>query len=227
MGEGRLSRRLIQLFVRLQARSSSPPWNCGDGARRSSQGRSAGPPRSGLGLDLSQPAIRLLWSGVSGPDNSLSSAIQGSSRFWQSGLRARSNSHSVVARGELHQHSACGGQAREGEAILRCGFLRPCNPSVRPPGSSGADRAPADWVWLLRGKLVLSGALHHGSLDDDASGDILPQSDEKLARQRNDRALAALLASRLEPARQLRLWLVTDPQPGELDHLGPQPWIAG
>jgi hypothetical protein len=98
-----------------------------------------------LGLDLSEHAIRLLWSGVSGPDNSLSSAIQGSSRFWQSGLRARSNSHSVVARGELHQHSACGGQAREDEAILRCGvwshaihrFVHPDRPRLVGPRRIG------------------------------------------------------------------------------------------
>src|SRR6266404_8848375 len=70
-------------------------------------------------------------------------AISGSSRFGNLGLHARSNSHSVVARGELHQDSACGGQAREDEAILRCGFARPCNPSVRPPGSAEADRASA------------------------------------------------------------------------------------
>src|SRR6266705_4858960 len=71
------------------------------------------------------------------------------------------------------------------------------------------------------------GGLHHGPLDDDALGDILPQRHEKLARQRHDRALAALRASLLEPARQGRLRLVTYPEPGDLDHRGPQSWIAG
>src|SRR2546429_7927534 len=72
-------------------------------------------------------------------------AISGSSRFGNLGLHARSNSHSVVARGELHQDSACGGQAREDEAILRFGFSGPCNPSGSPPRSAQGDRGPADW----------------------------------------------------------------------------------
>src|SRR6266404_5828770 len=42
-----------QLFVRLETSSSSRPWKYGDGARRSSQGRPAGPPRSGLALTRS------------------------------------------------------------------------------------------------------------------------------------------------------------------------------
>ena len=134
-----------QLFVRLETSSSSRPWKYGDGARRSSQGRPAGPPRSGLALTRSSTP-----SGWHGRGEVLAHrpfgcrlAISGSSRFGNLGLHARSNSHSVVARGELHQDSACGGQAREDEAILRCGFARPCNPSVRPPGSAEADRASA------------------------------------------------------------------------------------
>src|SRR5437762_9904972 len=74
-----------------------------------------------LDLDMIEHAIRLLWTGVTGSLNSLSSAIHGSSRFWQSGLHARSNSHSVVTVRRLHPNSACGGQAREDETLLRCG----------------------------------------------------------------------------------------------------------
>ena len=53
-----------------------------------------------LGLDLIEHAIRLLWSGVSGTASSFGSTISGSSRFRDLGLLARSNSHSVVARGD-------------------------------------------------------------------------------------------------------------------------------
>src|SRR6202022_2743659 len=56
---------------------------------------------------------------------------------------------------------------------------------------------------------------------------ILPQGHEQLARQRNDGGLAAALSMRLEPARQRRLRLVSQPQPGELDHHTSQPRIAG
>src|SRR5256884_9884610 len=100
-------------------------------------------------------------------------AISGSSRFGNLGLHARSNSHSVVARGELHQDSACGGQAREDEAILRCGFARPCNPSVRPPRSAAADRASAvgfSWGggWSFSGVFVTAPPL------PTAAGPYLP-----------------------------------------------------
>src|SRR3954465_1577533 len=74
---------------------------------------------------------------------------------------------------------------------------------------------------------MISGSLHHGSLDDDALGDVLPEGHEQLARQRHDRALAAALAVRLEPLGQCRLRLVAHPQPGELDHRRSQAWIAG
>src|SRR5450759_5827662 len=76
-------------------------------------------------------------------------------------------------------------------------------------------------------RTLLAGGLHRSSLDDNAMCDVLPQGDEQLARQRDDGALAASLAARTEPARQRRLRLMAQPKPGELDHQGAQPRIAG
>ena len=156
----------------------------------------------------------------------LAFAIQGSSRFGDLGClpdqtHIRSSREATAPRFRLRR---AGSRGRDHSSLRR---LKPCNPSVRPPGSSEADRASADWFCCGKTLGAYAAALHHGPLDDDALGDILPQGHEKLARQRHDRALAALRASLLEPARQGRLRLVTYPQPGELDHRGPQPRIAG
>jgi hypothetical protein len=40
------------------------------------------------------------------------------------------------------------GSRGRGHSSLR--RLKPCNPSVRPPGSSEADRASADGLWFFR-----------------------------------------------------------------------------
>lgn len=53
----------------------------------------------GLDLDVIEHAIRLLGAGAGLLHSSSCSAISGSSRFGNLVLRARSNSHSVVARG--------------------------------------------------------------------------------------------------------------------------------
>ena len=81
--------------------------------------------------------------------------------------------------------------------------LKPCNPSVRPPGSTEADRASADWFcWLScvggrrKCEPLLGGGLQRSALDDDALCDVLPQSDEQLTRQCDDGAPAASLAAR-------------------------------
>src|SRR6202158_2292687 len=159
----------------------------------------------------------------------LAFAIQGSSRFGDLGCLPDQTyirpSREATATGSRLRRAGSRGR---GHSSLR--RLKPCNPSVRPPGSSEADRASADrlrsFCSVRAAELTAGhgagsgGGLHHGPLDDNALGDILPQCHEKLARQRHDRTLAALLASLLEPARQGRLRLVTYPQPGELDHRG-------
>jgi hypothetical protein len=86
------------------------------------------PPRRGaakrLGLDAIEHAIRLLWSGrkwAGAPVCGLRSKVRAGLPIWFAcqikltfGRRTR----------RLHQHSACGGQAREDEATLRCGFFK-------------------------------------------------------------------------------------------------------
>lgn len=118
-------------FCSTAATSSSRPRAVQDDARRSSQGRLFRAAAQRLDLELSEHVIMLDRSGMTGAPR-VGGSIRASHNpricdlgfepVRRSGLRARSNSHSVVARGELHQHSACGGQAREDEAILRCGF---------------------------------------------------------------------------------------------------------
>src|ERR1700746_706334 len=166
----------------------------------------------------------------------LAFAIQGSSRFGDLGClpdqtHIRSSREAAAPGFRLRRAGSRG----RGHSSLR--RWKPCNPSVRPPGSSEADWASADGLWFFHCVWAAKptvwcgsgsgGARHHGPLDDLAPAYKLPQGHKKLARQRDDRALAALLAFLLEPARQGRLRLVPDPQPGELDHRGPQPRIAG
>ena len=209
-------------FCSTAATSSSRPRTRQDGARRSSQGRPLGDAAQRLGLDLSEHAIMLVRSGTIGAPRVggwvrasaiLAFAIQGSSRFGDLGClpdqtHIRSSREATAPGFRLRRAGSRG----RGHSSLR--RLKPCNPSVRPPGSSEADRASADGFWFFRCAWAVElaagpgpgsgGGLHHGPLDDDALGDILPQGHEKLARQRHDRALAALRASLLEPARQGR-----------------------
>ena len=116
-------------FCSTAATSSSRPRALQDDARRSSQGRPFRAAAQRLGLELSEHVIMLGPSGTIGAPRVggsvrssavLAVAIQGSSRFGDLvacqikltfGRRAR----------RLHHNSACGGQAREDEAILRCG----------------------------------------------------------------------------------------------------------
>lgn len=70
-----------QLFVRLQASSSSRPCGLPDGARRSGQDRPVRAAAKRLGLDVSEHAIRLLWSGVAGGGSSYRWRSQGRAGF--------------------------------------------------------------------------------------------------------------------------------------------------
>ena len=161
--------------------------------------------------------IRLRIGGLIRASAILAFAIQGSSRFGDLGCvpdqtHIRSSREATAPQFRLRR---AGSRGRDHSSLRR---LKPCNPSVRPPGSSEADRASADGLESFccaraakpaaRRGPGSGGGLHHGPLDDETLGHILPQGHEKLARHRHDRALAALRASLLEPARQGRLRLV-------------------
>ena len=211
-------------FCSTAATSSSRPRGVQDGARRSSQGRPFRVAAQRLGLELSEHAIMLGPSGTTAAPRvggsvrascNPRSCDPGSSRFCDLGClpdqtHIRSSREATAPGFRLRRAGSRG----RGHSSLR--RLKPCNPSVRPPGSSEADRASADGLWFgcARAAELAAGPgpgsgdrLHRGPLDDDALGDILPQCHQKLARQRHDRALAALLASLLEPVRQGRLRL--------------------
>ncbi len=144
-------------FCLTAATSSSRPRAVQDGARRSSQGRPVGAAAQRLGLELSEHAIMLGRSGPIGAprvggsvraSSILAFAIQGSSRFGDLGClpdqtHIRSSREATAPRFRLRRAGSRG----RGHSSLR--RLKPCNPSVRPPGSSEADRASADGLWLL------------------------------------------------------------------------------
>ena len=188
-------------FCSTAATSSSRPRNVQDGARSSSQGRPVRAAAQRLGLELSEHVIMLDRSGTTGAPRIVGSikacailafAIQGPSLFDDLGslpdqTHIRSSHQATAPRFRLRR---AGSRGRDHSSLRR---LKPCNPSVRRPGSSETDRVSAD-LWFFRCARSgpgSGGGLHHGSLDDDALGDILPQGHQKLACQRHDRALAA------------------------------------
>ena len=139
-------------FCSTAATFSSRPRGVQDGARRSSQGRPFRAAAQRLGLELSEDAIMLGRSGATatlGVGGSvrasaiLAFAIQGSSRFGDLGCLPDQthirSSHEATAPGFRLRRAGSRGR---GHSSLR--RLKPCNPSVRPPGSSEADRASAD-----------------------------------------------------------------------------------
>ena len=117
-------------FCLTAATFSSRPRAVQDGARRSSQGRPLWAAAQRLGLDLIEHAIML---GRVGTRQRLLVLAVRSGHLQSSHLRSKVRAGSAIwvacqikltfgrrAR-RLHQDSACGGQAREDEAILRCG----------------------------------------------------------------------------------------------------------
>src|SRR6516225_6355936 len=87
------------------------------------------------------------------------------------------------------------------------------------------------WVKLLLvGLSHRSGRLEHDALGNDALSDIAPQGDEQFAGQRDDGDPAdpSLRGAdpRPKPAAQRRVRLVTQPEPGKLDHGFAQAAIA-
>jgi hypothetical protein len=124
---------------------------------------------------------------------------------------AGSNSHTVAAvNGCTNIPRACGdGSGERDHSGAR--HLKPNRTSVRPPGSARIDLS---WEITKSGLCALLGGLHHSTLDNDAQGDIFPERDQQLSRQRNDCRLsqaATLLDAFLEPQGERRLWLMTQP----------------
>ena len=195
-----VSRMSSHLFVRLRPPLRPDPRALQDGARRSSQGRPFRAAAQRLDLELIEHAIMLARSRTIGAPRVggsvrasviLAFAIQGSSQFGDPGClpdqtHIRSSREATAPGFRLRR---AGSRGRDHSSLRR---LKPCNPSVRPPGSSEADRASADGLWLFRRARTAQYAarrgpgsgdgLHYGPLDNDALGDVLPQGDEKLAR---------------------------------------------
>lgn len=103
------------------------------------------------------------------------------------------------------------------------------------PGSGSSHLDPpgmiSSWKITELGSGNASGGLHDCPLDDDAGVDILPQRDEQLAGERDNRCLletaAVLLDPVLKPQGECRSRLMAQPEPGRLDQRRSQPWIAG
>ena len=112
----------------------------------------------------------------------------------------------------LHQYPACvAAMAQENETILELGNLKPNQTSVRPPGSTRIDLS---WEITKSGLCALSGGLHHSTLDNDAEGDIFPECDQQLSRQRDDCRFpqaATLFDAFPEPQGERRFRLMTQP----------------
>jgi len=87
-----------------------------------------------LGLELSEHAIRLLWSGVSGRDDSFAQRSMVRAVFGSLGLRARPNSHSVVARGATAPQfrvRRAGSRGRDHSSLRHCEAMQSIGSSTR------------------------------------------------------------------------------------------------
>jgi hypothetical protein len=168
-------------FCSTAATSSSRPRAVQDGARRSSQGRAFRAAAKRLGLELSEHAIMLGRSGTLGApvvgsvraSAILGFAIQGSSQFddlvcMPDPTHIRSSREATAPGFRLRRAGSRG----RGHSSLR--RLKPCNPSVRPPGSSEADRTSADGLWLFR--CAGAASLRPGPVLDQGAGFIAAPS---------------------------------------------------
>jgi hypothetical protein len=94
-----------------------------------------------LDLDVIEHAIRLVGSGAGLLHSSSCSAISGSSRFGQSGFACQIKltfGRRAVTAAPTFRLRRAGSRGRDHSSLRR---LKPCNPSVRPPGSAEADQA--------------------------------------------------------------------------------------
>ena len=176
-----VSRMSSHLFVRLRPPLRPDPRALQDVARRASQGRPFRAAAQRLGLELIEHVIMLGPSGTIGAPRFggsvrtsaiLAVAIQGSSRFDDLGClpdqtHIRSSREATAPQFRLRR---AGSRGRDHSSLRR---LKPCNLSVRPPGSSEADPASADGLWLfgcVRQNLPL------GSVPDQAADFITAPS---------------------------------------------------
>jgi hypothetical protein len=136
--------------------------------------------------------------------------IQGLSPIAQSGcFLARSNSHSVAVRDGCTKIPLAAGGAHEDETILQSGCSS--HPATRFVHLDPPELIRSWEIGEFGWRLSLPG-FHHGSLNNDAGCDILPQCHQQFARQSHDgRFLETdpIVADPfLEPQRQRRLRLM-------------------
>jgi len=124
-------------------------------------------------------------------------------------FRARSTSHPVAARDGCTNIPLAAGRAQANETILPGGISVHGLPRFVHPDPPELIRS---WEICESVERLSSDGLHHGSLNDDASGDIFPQRHQQLARQRHDgrllHAAAVALDPFFEPQSQRRLRLM-------------------
>ena len=113
------------------------------------------------------------------------------------GSGTRSNSHSVAARSSCTNIPLASGEGSGGrDHSLRSAYPNPSRVRfvhLDPPGLIRSREIAG------KGAAACSGGLEDGPLDQNASGRILPERDQQLARQSNDRRFAETPARALDP----------------------------
>lgn len=108
---------------------------------------------------------------------------------------AGSNSHTVAVLAAAPSFRLRCGKGSGGRDHSKARHLKPDFEPVRPPGSARIDQSWKITRLCLRESL---GRLQHCAVDDNAEGDIFPESDQQLSGQRNDRAFLVPPAIRLD-----------------------------
>ena len=111
-------------------------------------------------------------------------------------FRARSTSHPVAARDGCTNIPLAAGRGSGERNHSSNRRFRPWTTSVRPPDPPEPIRP---WKICESVQRLSSGDLHHGSLNEDAGGDIFPQRHEKLAGERDDDRLLHTAAVAFDP----------------------------
>ena len=112
-------------------------------------------------------------------------------------FRARSTSHPVAARdGCTNIPLTAGRGSGERNHSSNRRFRGHGLPRFVHPDPPELIRS---WKICESAERLSSGGLHHGSLNDDAGGDIFPQRHQQLARQRHDSSLLHAAAVAFDP----------------------------